>query len=33
MAPRRPLVFISRTPQAFRLDQAIERISMALAAA
>ncbi len=33
MARRRPLVFISRTPQAFRLDQAIERISMALAAA
>jgi hypothetical protein len=33
IARRRPLVFISRTPQAFRLDQAIERISMALAAA
>ena len=33
IARRRPLVFIKRTPQALRLDQAIERISMALAAA
>lgn len=32
-ARRRPLVFIRRTPQAFRLDQAMERMSMALAAA
>ena len=32
-ARRRPFVFISRTPHAFRLDQAIERISMAFAAA
>lgn len=33
IARRRPLIFISRTPQALRLDQAIERMSMALAAA
>lgn len=33
MARRRPLAFISRMPQAFRLDHAIERMSMALAAA
>lgn len=33
MARRRPLVFISRMPQAFRLDHVIERMSMALAAA
>ena len=33
MARRRPLVFISRMPQAFRLDHLIERMSMALAAA
>ena len=33
MARRRPLVFISRTPHAFRLLQAIERMSIALAAA
>lgn len=32
-ARRRPLVFISRTPQAFKLDHAIERVSMAFAAA
>jgi hypothetical protein len=32
-ARRRPLVFISRTPQAFKLDHVIERISMAFAAA
>lgn len=33
IARRRPFVFISRTPQALRLYQAIDRISMALAAA
>lgn len=33
MARRRPLVFISRMPQAFRLDHLIDRMSMALAAA
>jgi len=32
-ARRRPLVFISRTPQALRLDQAMDRMSIALAAA
>lgn len=33
MARRRPLVFINRTPQAFKLLHAIDRISIALAAA
>jgi len=33
MARRRPFVLISLTPHAFRLDQVIERINMAFAAA
>ena len=33
IARRRPLVYISARPQAVRLDQAIERMSMAFAAA